>query len=271
MPEPHVIALVITLAIIAVLFVLMRKGLVWLDGKLHSLRPALPTPAGAGSATFYSPERAVVPGIEVRYPSRAISGEDAVAAWEQAKTEGIGIPVIVADLPDDGVWHLTQQPDDVLEAAARIDRPLPLLPIDREAKPWPENVVPQDGSTVVRKWENGAMRFLPRVHIVSVPARDATDLPAYLGLGGWNDCPAAERMVAALRQWQKEYGAELVAISRDTMDIRVKRRPATREEALKLARQQAVFCSDVVENPDDMLEELAATLMISDWWFFWWD
>lgn len=262
MIDKNVLALVATLAIIAVLALLMRKGVKkieqWADAKRTQ-------PLSSHSQSV------IRPAHEVHYQTRPCAGRDAVAAWERAKGEGLGVPLIVVDAPQDGRWQLPQSPQEILSEADRLTDPLPLLVFDRKAKPWPEDVAPNMGSSIVLSYENGQMQFRPEVHIVFVPARDAAEIPAYLGLGGWNACPPAENMVAALRQWNKDYGAELVAVSRDTMELRVARRPATREEAFKLARQQAMFCSDVVEDPDDMLEELAASLMISDWWLFWWD
>ena len=77
--------------------------------------------------------------------------------------------------------------------------------------------------------------------------------------------------VAVHRKWREEYGAQIVGISGDTINMRVSRRPATREEALALAREQFLYCSDLVLQGTETLEVLAASLMESDWWYFWWD
>jgi hypothetical protein len=55
------------------------------------------------------------------------------------------------------------------------------------------------------------------------------------------------------------------------MNIRVKSRPPTRKAALELAREQYVYCSDIVEQGAQTLSALAAMLMGSGWWYFWWD
>jgi hypothetical protein len=54
----------------------------------------------------------------------------------------------------------------------------------------------------------------------------------------------------------------------DLMNLRVARKPATREEALEAARVQYVYCNDMV---DGSLSALAADLMAHNWWYFWWD
>jgi hypothetical protein len=55
------------------------------------------------------------------------------------------------------------------------------------------------------------------------------------------------------------------------MNVRVQRRPPTREAALELAREQYVYCSDIVDQGVQTLSAFAAALMENDWWYFWWD
>jgi hypothetical protein len=110
------------------------------------------------------------------------------------------------------------------------------------------------------------LKPLARVHIILVPARDATEIPAHLRYGGWNACPEPAMHVAVLRKWQAEYGAELVGLTSDTIQLRVARRPQTRADAWKLALEHDRYCGEVED-----LESLAAELMVSDWWCFWWD
>lgn len=111
----------------------------------------------------------------------------------------------------------------------------------------------------------------PRLHVLLIPTDDGTSVPAYLRWGGWNACPPPEYHVAALRSWRDRYGAELIGLSADVMNLRVTRRPSSREEALSLAREQYDYCSDNVDQGSGTLAGHAATLMASDWWYFWWD
>ena len=55
------------------------------------------------------------------------------------------------------------------------------------------------------------------------------------------------------------------------MNIRVERRPGTRDEALNLAREQYAYCNDIVDQGVGTLSTLAAELTAHDWWYFWWD
>jgi hypothetical protein len=107
--------------------------------------------------------------------------------------------------------------------------------------------------------------------IVLVPTDDSTTIPAHLHWGSWNERPAPEYHVAALRHWRDAYGAELVGLGRDTIDLKVARKPATRDEALELARVQYAYCNDIIDQGTGSYSVLAAGLMADDWWFFWWD
>ncbi len=119
--------------------------------------------------------------------------------------------------------------------------------------------------------EDGEGKPLDRVHILILPTKEAAAAPAYLRWGDWNACPAPEYHVAALRDWHKRYGAVPVGMSGDVINVRVTRRPASRDEAMSLAREHFLYCEDIVLQGTDTFAPLAAGLMHSDWWFFWWD
>ena len=74
-----------------------------------------------------------------------------------------------------------------------------------------------------------------------------------------------------MRSWFERYGAELVGIDGDTLNLRVQRRPTGRDEALALAREQYHYCPDLVDQGVGTISALASELMASDWWFLWWD
>jgi hypothetical protein len=134
---------------------------------------------------------------------------------------------------------------------------------------WPTEPMGAPELSIATQTLTGAP--LDKVQIVILPTDDPSTIPAYLHWGHWNGCPAPEYHIAALRSWRERFGAELVGLSHDVMNIRVKSRPPTRNAALELAREQCVYCSDIVEQGAQTLSALAAVLMESDWWYFWWD
>lgn len=138
-----------------------------------------------------------------------------------------------------------------------------------EIGPWPDRPPASAGLSVAR--EVLSDRPFDKVYVAVVPTEDWTTIPIHLRWGGWNDCPPPEYHVAALRSWRDRYGAELVGLSHDVMNLRVAERPGTRDEALALAREQYDYCYDIVDQGVGTLSQLSAALMADDWWYFWWD
>jgi hypothetical protein len=132
---------------------------------------------------------------------------------------------------------------------------------------WPAqpDYVPGLSVTIERR------RTLEKVNIALIPTDDWTSIPAHLRWGGWNACPDPEYHVAALRAWRDRFGAELVGLNHDCMGLRVARPPQSRAEALDLAREHYVYCSDSVDQGVGTLCGWAALLLGNEWWSFWWD
>jgi len=132
---------------------------------------------------------------------------------------------------------------------------------------WPAEARTLPELSVARTYRG----VLPKVYIALVPTDDWTTVPARLRYGGWNACPLPEYHVAALRSWRDRYGAELIGMSFDSIDLRVTHRPQSRGEALELAREHYIYCNDIVDQSLGTLSALAACLMANNWWEFWWD
>lgn len=230
------------------------------------------------------------------------SGENALAKWEELKNAGRGVPVVLGEdyenlfLPSDPEWPESGKPiDEILAAAQAINFPDDLRQWRRDqdvrasvslgliASPadyvedddetplgdWPAEASYGSGLSVARDTLSGRPKAM--VHIALIPTDDPTAIPAYMRWGNWNDCPSPAHHVAALRAWRSLYGAELIGLGADTINLRVSRNPTTRETALELARAQHVYCSDIIHQGVGSYRALAAGLMASDWWFFWWD
>lgn len=111
----------------------------------------------------------------------------------------------------------------------------------------------------------------PEVFLGLAKIAEPWQLPAALSYGGWNECPEAETHCAFFRKWQAEFGAEIVGMSGDVVECVVKNPPQTKEAAMDLAWQQYWYCSDIVEQGCGSVSNLGATLINSDYWYFWWD
>jgi hypothetical protein len=232
------------------------------------------------------------------YPLTIVHGDEALAEYERLKAIGEGSPIVIGGASELAMVHefyelkLEHEPltEIVLERAGELRFPASLkAQIDRETElfkrqnpgveleeeipeemigDWPEQVDTYPFS-LTAAYDVISGKPWPRTHIALIPTKDRTEIPAHLRAGGWNAVPDSANLVAALRSWRDRYGAEFVAASHDTMLFRVQRQPTSREEALELAREHYLFCSDALG--ETTLRELAAYLIENDWWFFWWD
>lgn len=139
-------------------------------------------------------------------------------------------------------------------------------------KNWPSGQTYKNSSktpSVAIDWSSE--KPFDEVVIALVPTSDWTEVPAYMRFGGYNDCPASEWHVAALRYWRDLYGVKLVGASHDTLDLRIARHPETREEAATQAIAIYNYCPDVVDQGSGSISELARDIMNHNWWYLWWD
>jgi hypothetical protein len=222
------------------------------------------------------------------------TGDEALATWRDLKSAGHGAPVVLSGddwirslgnlLPPVGssgpTISIPPSVEQTLEAATNIRFPDDLMkrkmaylagrkPTDLPLGEWPTSPHPPLELSFTRTAIPS--RPLPKVAIALVPTDDWTTIPAYLHWGGWNDCPTAEYHVAAMRAWRDRYGAELVGMNFDTINLRVAVKPETRTEALALARDQYLYFPDLIDQGVKTYSALAADLMANDWWHFWWD
>ena len=231
------------------------------------------------------------------YPVHWIPGSNALSEWERLRHLGPGWPVVVGDAEALELLSQSLVPADrpapaaVLQAASKLHHPQSLFDHRRKeldavrAYAKPGEIIEDDPQPEVGEWPLRAEtapilstaidilsgKPLDRVAIVVLPTKFGWEVPAYLNWGGWNANPPPEVHVAALRAWHERYGATLVGLGGDAMNLRVSRRPKSREEALALSREHYAYCQDIVDQGVETLSALAASHLESDWWYFWWD
>jgi hypothetical protein len=134
---------------------------------------------------------------------------------------------------------------------------------------WPDEEYPPGEISLHR--DVLSRKVKPEVFLGLAKIAEPWHLPAVLNLGGWNECPDAIVQCAFFRQWQENYGAEIASVSGDIVECIVKNPPKTQEAALELAWEQYWFCADIIEQGCESVSVLAATLINSPYWYFWWD
>ena len=214
-----------------------------------------------------------------------VRGKDAVGTWRRLRQSAPGLgywPVIFGE-PKNldrvcGVFGTThaEDPKETLRMASGTDVQEFFQGRAEDFSgegvhgEWPRQLEGMPDFTIPRKILEPD-KFHDTVAVGLVPAGHSWEVPAVLSFGGWNDCPDAMSQVVVLRYWNEIYGAELVGLSGDVMELEVARKPSSKEEALKLAQEQYWFCYDIVEQGVGTIENLAGGLTVSSIWYFWWD
>ena len=110
------------------------------------------------------------------------------------------------------------------------------------------------------------------VLLCEIPVKNPWEVFAYLPMGGWNNCPAPARMMAAAKHWYEQYGAMPAAMSHNILEFALEEKvPAG--QCITLAREQSTFCPERVLTcgEDCSVDRLAGDLARSNLWFFIWD
>lgn len=109
--------------------------------------------------------------------------------------------------------------------------------------------------------------------LFEIPTENPWEVIAWVPMGGWNECPAAEEMTAVCRYWYETYGAVPALVSSDTLEFVLNEPVSDEEEARKVAKEHYVFCHDRVDQGTETgtIGEVADCISKSNVWFFWWD
>lgn len=109
--------------------------------------------------------------------------------------------------------------------------------------------------------------------LLEIPVKNPWEVIAWVPMGGWNECPAAEEMMEVCRYWYTKYGAVPALVSSDTLEFVLEEPVADEEMALQAAKEHFAFCSDRVfqGTETETITELASCISKSKYWFFWWD
>ncbi len=134
---------------------------------------------------------------------------------------------------------------------------------------WPSDVEHEDTFSIPIDPATAQVRAT--CYLGLVPASASWQVPALLRFGDRNACPPPSVHVSVLARWERMYAAEIVGMTRDTLELTVGNPPSEPGEALDLAYEQLGYCEDVVLQGTLTVERLAATLLDGRVWFFWWD
>jgi hypothetical protein len=200
--------------------------------------------------------------------------EDQTPALILRKARRVNVSALFADWQKNAVKNAQNGLDEFegdAEAQAHFQAMLDAPPLFQGIPrgPWPAGRWARSDFTI--PYDVLTKEPHPRVHIALVPTLHGWEAPAFLKFGSWNACPHPQHHVAILKDWHTRYGAEVVGITHDIVEMLVARPPRNREQALLLAREQYLYCEDIVDQGTRTLDALAATLRGGKSWYFWWD
>lgn len=115
----------------------------------------------------------------------------------------------------------------------------------------------------------------PGTHLMLVPVVRPADVPARLGwLGTVNVDLDPGGLSAVLRSWEDRFGAVLLAIGFDTLQLQAGRLPPEPAALDQVVSEHYALCGDVIDQGpevDAYREALPALRPERHVWFFWWD
>jgi hypothetical protein len=108
--------------------------------------------------------------------------------------------------------------------------------------------------------------------VALIPAAAGYEVPGLLSWQGAvnGDIDAADH-VGIIKHWHDRFGAELVTLSFDVVELLVPSPPMDPFEAAETAVEQYAYCPDGVDQGVGSVSTLAAGQVRSPSWYFWWD
>jgi Domain of unknown function (DUF4253) len=211
-----------------------------------------------------------------------VDGKLALAQYHELKNRTDIVPVILGDKEEieaslESMSFIEASFAQLLQKAETIDAQQWFIKrqaqdpeyYDLTTGQWDDDYQPTDEITIHLEVDSGKPKR--EIYIALVPVVKSWMIPAFLKAGSWNDCPNPEEHTALFKYWDAKYGINIVGIAADVIEVEVKNPPRTKEEALKLAEEQFIYCPDVVYQGTETIAALAATLLNGKIWFFWWD
>jgi len=134
---------------------------------------------------------------------------------------------------------------------------------------WPGEIL-EKGSISIHR-DVRSRKIKPEVYLGLAEIETPWHLPAAVKFGEWNACPGPQVHCGFHREWLERFGAEIISMSGDVIECLVRKPPTDREAATELAWEQFWYCQDIVTQGCETVANLAATLLNSRYWYFWWD
>lgn len=104
-----------------------------------------------------------------------------------------------------------------------------------------------------------------------MPVQAPYEILAHRAFGGWNSVPYDHELIAVLKDFDERYGAKLISLTHDVLELWVERPITDPVVACEAAKEQYALCPDIVDQGTESVQALAQGLLNARVWFFWWD
>jgi Domain of unknown function (DUF4253) len=214
------------------------------------------------------------------YELHRVPGSQALEKFHELRKRTDGVPIILGNETEflDVIDDMSETPKLGVEAllfAADLLNPgtylREIIDTNRtkfnspDRGPWPKKPLQRNRFQMLEENKDS------EVFISIIPTGESWKIPCYLYLHDYNCHPRADVHSALFKHWFQRYGAVPVCIQHDQIELQVERRPKSQEEALQLALEHYAYCPDYVMQGLTCIEDLAAELLNSSVWYFWWD
>jgi hypothetical protein len=112
------------------------------------------------------------------------------------------------------------------------------------------------------------------LHLGLVDARSGAEALVVLRWGGPANYCSTPEIAAVVASWERRFGARVVHLEFDVLQLSVAAPPTTLDEALLIAAEHFAFCPDNIwQGYEDArsIQEYAEKLVGQESWIFWWD
>lgn len=256
------------------------------------MTPPSSLPGGSPPPSAFEPWCTTLRG-EQAWRHEVDGGEAALATWRSLRERHArtGLWPVLLGADPQVVDQLTWRVEMLARSAPGIPElhevpPAPELFVDWMGDPAADdylNDVPrhlakleQDAESIrsrlTERPDHAAVRALAgeRVTIALVPAAGGWEVPALLAWSGAEGLEiSGPEHLSVLHLWHEVYGAELVAMGLEQLELLVERPPEDARGAFELAVQQYAYCPPLMDNLVPAIGALAATLLGRHWLFDW--
>ncbi|MFD0904358.1 DUF4253 domain-containing protein [Actinomadura sediminis] len=146
-----------------------------------------------------------------------------------------------------------------------------LAPFGRQCPgPAPPGTLLDDPGVIADRHARTIAARAPSLGLAAVE-RGADAVAAVGWQGALNHNEWIAPLAAVLRSWEDRFGARVIGLGFNTLELSVAAPPVTTRHAVHVAAEHWAFCPDILFQGPGTLAGYAEEIRGRTWWSFWWD